>query len=260
MKNKILVSISFLVVIALMFSACEKPPVEEANENYNYDNIIPKIFNFTGPTALPASGLGYVEYSCIVRGGSTYSFTTEGQTATIVIKEGHPNVAQVTWDQSDVDVAAKIFVVETTLGGKTSAPDTLDVALSAFKPLPITAFYGTLTGTDEEGWTTFSSEAGPGENQILITGLFGATFAGWGETFQAGHGNDGKALAQIDLETGTVVIDHQYWGQTLPGPYDYWIWGGGSWDGVSNTMTITYSFCWASDCTYKTFTTTFTLP
>jgi len=77
MKNKILASISFLVVIALMFSACEKPPVEKANEDYDYSKIIPLVSAIAGPTAVAAHGLPEYPYtySAPTRGGSTFAWT-----------------------------------------------------------------------------------------------------------------------------------------------------------------------------------------
>ena len=249
MKNKILASISFLVVIAFMFSACEKPPIEKANEDYNFDNIVPKIFNFTGPTTLSASGLGYVEYSCLYRGGSTYSFTAEGHAATITIKEGCPNVAKVTWDQSDVDVTAKLFVVETTAGGKTSAPDTLEITLNKFCPMTIADFVGTWTGQetgDCSNAITVTFEAGTEANTIVaratsgIPAFLGCIFTGWGEVFQPGFGNEGDIILTIGLTDGTVTINLEYWGQTLPGPWDYQQNGGGTWSGCGAAPTMSF--------------------
>lgn len=249
MKNKILASISFLVVIAFMFSSCEKPPIEEANEDYNYDEVIPKVLNFSGPTDLAASGLGSVEYSCLYRGGSTYTFTTEGHSATITIKEGNPNVAEVTWDQSDVNVEAKIMVTETTMGGKTSEPDTLNVSLSKFCPMTVSDFVGTWTGTetgDCEHDITVDFEAGEAENTIVARAIngtpafLGCIFEGWGETFQPGFGNEGDIILTIGLTDGSIDINLEYWGQTLPGPYDYQQNGGGTWSGCGDAPTMSF--------------------
>jgi len=239
MKNKILASISFLVVIALMFSSCEKPPVEKANEDYNYDNIIPKIFNFSGPSAVPASGLGFVEYSCLYRGGSTYSFTTEGHTATIAIKEGNPSVAEVTWDQSPVDLEAKIFVVETTMGGKVSEPDTIDVSLSAFCPLTdLNDLVGTWTGTDSEGNATQVVTSVNGSD-FIIDGLNVGWMTGyWGEVI-----TEQIPLVMIMNEDGSLEIELQYYMSTTwngdPQP-TYSIAATGFWDNCLKTMTIDY--------------------
>ena len=239
MKNKILASISFLVVIAFMFSSCEKSPVEKANEDYNFDDVIPMIFDFTGPTVLPASGLGFVEYSCLYRGGSTYSFTTEGHTATIIIEDGHPNVAKVTWDQSSVDLEAKIFVVETTLGGKTSAPDTIEVSLSAFCPLDdLNDLAGTWTGDDSEGNATQVVTYVDGSN-FMINGLNVGWMTGyWGEIV-----TDQVPLVMIMNEDGSLEIELQYYMATTwdgdPQP-TYSIAATGYWDNCLKTMTIDY--------------------
>ena len=249
MKNKTLSLFGILVAFLFLFSACEETEIEKANEDYNFDNVIPMIFDFTGPTLLPASGLGFVEYSCLHRGGSTYAFTTEGHTATINIKEGHPNIAEVTWDQSAVNVAAKIFVVETTAGGKTSDPDTIDVALTPFCAMTISDFVGTWTGTETgscENAITVTFEAGTAENTIVaratsgIPAFLGCVFTGWGEVFQAGFGNEGDIILTLGLTDGSVTINLEYWGQTLPGPYDYDQNGSGTWSGCGAAPTMSF--------------------
>lgn len=239
MKNKILASISFLVVIAFMFSACEKSPIDKANEDYNFDNIIPKVLNFSGPSSVPASGLGYVKYSCLYRGGSTYAFTTEGHTATILIEDGSPNVAKVTWNQSSVNLEAKIFVVETTAGGKTSAPDTIEVSLSAFCPLvDLNDLAGTWTGTDSEGNATQVVTSVDGSN-FIIDGLNVGWMVGyWGEII-----TDQVPLVMIMNADGSLEIELQYYMETTwngdPQP-TYSIAATGFWDNCIKTLTINY--------------------
>ena len=68
-----------------------------------------------------------------------------------------------------------------------------------------------------------------------------STFAGWTEKFQAGFGNEGDIMATF-ADNGAVTIPEQYWGRTLPGPYDYWVRGSGTFDQCTMTVTITSLF------------------
>lgn len=239
MKNKALSLLGIFVAFLFLFSACEKTEIEKANEDYNFDDVIPMIFDFTGPTVLPASGLGSVEYRCVYRGGSTYSFTSEGHTATITIKEGYPNIAEVAWDQSSVDVQAKLYVVETTSGGKTSDPDTLAITLTAFCPLvDLNDLVGTWTGDDSEGNPTQVVTFVDGSN-FMINGLNVGWMVGyWGEIIV-----DQVPLIMIMNENGTLEIELQYYMETTwngaPQP-TYSIAATGVWDNCLKTMTIDY--------------------
>ncbi len=243
MKYKILSAFGLIMATALIFSACTKSEIEKANDAYDWSKVQPMIFSFSGPTTGAASGLAAVKYSVAPRGGSTYTFETSGHGSTIEIDEDWPHIAWVTWDQSSVDVDAMITVYETTAAGLSSDKDTLNVALGAFCPKDFTDFVGTWVGTE-----TGHSEIDPftvtfvaGEGNTLVAEATAGTpaflskvFLGWGETFQAGHGNEGDINLEIDLLTGAVTIPNEYWGQTLPGPYDYRVHGGGSWSGCGS--------------------------
>ena len=150
-----------------------------------------------------------------------------------------------------MDVTATIKVVETTQGGKVSEPVTYTVALKKFKAMAIGEFLGTWTGTEKGLPITLTAVAGGASSIKLmptngIPALMGPLFIGWGEAFQPGAAlaPNGAITVDLNLNTGGVSIKH-YWGQTLPGPYDYWISGTGLWSGVDRSMTIDYVLHWA---------------
>ena len=248
MKNKALSLLGILVAFLFLFSACEKTDIEKAQEAYDYSKIIPKIMDFTGPTVVSASGLASVQYKVVHRGGSTYQFTTVGYGATIDATD-NPNIVDVTWNQSSVDTSAYVICVETTMGGISSDPDSLKVTLNKFCPMDFTDFLGTWTGQetgDCENAISVTFEAGAETNTLVakatngIPAFLGCVFTGWGETFQAGFGNEGDIILTIGLLDGTITINQEYWGQTLPGPYDYDQNGSGTWSGCGAASSMSF--------------------
>lgn len=244
MKKSIFYSLSVLLAFALVFTSCNK---EDAYDFNNYTPVI--VGGVSGPTSGFASGLAPLTYSVVYRGGSTYSWTVSGIGATIT-QGALPSIALITFDQSDVDVNATITVVETTQGGKTSEAVTYAVALKKFKAMAISEFLGTWTGTENGNPITITAVAGPNSSSITLMptdglpALMAPLFTGWGERFQPGFAPEGAITIDLDLNTGGASIEH-YWGQTLPGPYDYWISGTGLWSGVDRSMNIDYVLHWA---------------
>lgn len=200
----------------------------------------------------------------VYRGGSTYNWSVSGIGATI--EQGAlPNIVYITFDQSNVDVTATVSVTETTQGGKTSEAVTKTVNLLKFKAMDWSAFVtGTWSGTitdqsDNVENVTISFV----ENEAPVDGvgsiIFAATdgipeywdfvFENWGEVFQAGYGLEGDVIVDFNLNTGSVGSGCVYWGQTLPGPWDYWVSSNGSWDGITETIDFTLGFQFDDTCT-----------
>lgn len=251
MKNRFLGILGIFVAFIFLLSSCGLTDIEQAAEDYNYNKIIPMIFDFTGPTTVSASGLAASTYSVAGRGGSTYTFTPVGYGATIV--EGdYPFIVDVTWNQSSVDTSALLLVTETTMGGLTSAADTLEITLKKFCPMDLADFLGTWSGTEEGDCDndpiTVTFVAGSAANTIVaeatagIPAFLGCVFTGWTEVFQAGFGNEGDIILTIGLLDGTIDINQEYMGQTLPGPYDYDQNGSGTWSGCGASPTMTFDF------------------
>lgn len=251
MKKSIFFTILLLAVVS-MFNSCTTPPIEAAQEAYDYDAIVPKIFGITGPTQTAASGLAPVQYSITSRGGSTTTWTVSGHGATINPVEGNAFAADVLYAQSDVDVDAVVSCVETTMGGVSSEPFSIEVALKKFKPMAFNEFLGDWsyveTGSGESAGTITMSDAGDGKltlelvsSEVGLPPVMSWLFIDWGESFQPGFADQGNIVIEPNLNSGGVTILKQYWGQTLPGPWDYWIHGSGNWEGINQTMTLDYA-------------------
>ena len=99
------------------------------------------------------------------------------------------------------------------------------------------------------------------DGELIITGIYDGLFTlAWGEVFQPGFGNEG--LVKISLNSdGTVNMPGQYMGQTLPGPYDYWINGSGTYNICEKTITLTFALQFDDTYTsnYQPATITFKL-
>lgn len=252
MKNKVFKYISFFMALFVIFSACEKTDIQKANDAYDFDKIVPVVQGIAGPSSVSQtfSEPFSVNY---FRGGSTWSWEATGATITSTSEDGRE--IEVLFPDAGT---ATLTVTETTQGGIVSEPYTSDdITVNAFCPMTRDDFLGTWSGQetgDSEGDISVTFIAGAGPNDILveaidgIPGFFSFVFTGWGETFQAGFGPEGDIFLVINAN-GSLSLGLEYWGQTLPGPYDYWYFGEGNWDGCGDAPTMSFSFNldWAGD-------------
>jgi hypothetical protein len=249
MKSKIFKYIPFFLASFLIFSACQKTDIQQANDDFDFNKIVPKVQGIMGPMAVSQT---FTEtYSAnYFRGGSTWNWSVTGAT-----------IASVSEDTHEVDVTftttgkAVVTVTETTMGGITSEPYSSDsIAVAAFCPLTRDDFLGTWTGDetgDGAGPITVTVIAGAGADEIVLEAdaeaypqLLSNIFKGWGETFQPGFGPEGD-ITLIVNNNGTISVGLDYWGQTLPGPYDYWYLGSGTWSGCGGiTMSLHFGLDW----------------
>lgn len=261
--------LSLILIVAIAFSGCKKSDVEKANKDYDFNNIDPVIYGITGPSATAASGLAAVTYMATPRGGSTFTWETIGHGAEITVLSPSYKV-EIKWNQSNVDVDAQVKCVERTQGGKTSEPAYIDVALSKFKPMAYEEFLGDWSGTEtDEGGNTYDINltltAGEVENTLIFSAVDGtpalmaALFEDWGETFQDNIAPAGNITLYIDLLTGGATFNCDYIGQTLPGPWDYWFSGEGTWEGFNKSMTVSYGLQFDDSCGDNYNASSFTL-
>ena len=241
MKNKILASISFLVVIAFMFSACEKPPVEEANEEYDYSKIVPIVSAIAGPSTVAAHGLSEFPYtySAPTRGGSSWAWTVTtlaGTGSAEITLEENGRIAKINFPQRSVVDTATISVIETTMGGVSSVAKTLKVALEAFCPYLWADYAGNYTGTSGSHSDPVVFTATTDLNHFKIDGLADFVYSSWGESWTSGDGSCIGSFACGDVFTilNQVIGDTDY-------PDTYLIDGTGTVDPVNKTISLIYT-------------------
>ena len=354
MKNKALSLLGILVAFLFLFSACEKTDIEKANEDYDYDQILPDIIGgINGPTS--AVKTNTIKYSLgYFRGGSTWTWSATGAELQ-AIEDSNGNEVNVFFNQSNVEIgdSVTITVVETTQGGIVSDPATFRVYVSPFlisisgpaagvasgvwtmnysvphddgatyewtvfdhtatvtpdasggaaitwdliatditggvrcvktykglQSVPATFstglvgyvaktradFIGTFSGDESGGGTTnFTTVAGTEADELIfpvdgggISALFRKTLLDWGEVFEPGYGNDGNIIVTMNMTTGAVTIEEQYWGVTDWGLgedpiYPYNIKGTGHWDGKDMTIHLEYKFLGPDFSTWYTW-------
>ena len=240
MKNKILASISFLVVIAFMFSACEKPPVELANEEYDYNNIVPVVMAIAGPSAVAAHGLSDFPYtySAPTRGGSSWAWTVttlSGAGAAEITPEENGRIAKINFPQRSVVDTATVSVIETTMGGVSSVPKTMKVALNAFCPYLWADWAGNYTGTSGAHSDPVVFTATTDLNHFKVDGLADFVYSSWGESWTKG---DGSCIGSFSC--GDVFTILKQWVGDSDYPDVYYIEGSGTVDPATKTITLTW--------------------
>lgn len=246
MKNKILIRLTSLLVAASLLAACEPTAMEKAQDAYDASMVVPAVLSTTGPSLVLQTftydfGISYF------RAGSTWNWTATDATVQSVSTD--TRTATILFDKSPASGKAYVNVTETTAGGKTSDPKAIEVTVEPFCPVVRADLLGTWdvveTG-DKPRTTTAEVVAGAGANEIIvkvdaagIPALLGQVFIDWGENFQATVEPFGDITLNINLTNGTVQVPFTYWGQTVPGPWDYWYFGAGTWDGCGATPKIT---------------------
>ena len=119
--------------------------------------------------------------------------------------------------------------------------------------LDVNLFVGTyteLSDTNPNDWLTedISISIGDEPNELIVAGIYEGLFDYWGEVFQPGFGNEGLVSIFLNAD-GSITLPDQYAGQTLPGPYDYYYNGSGSFNLCDKTITL--SFAMQFDDTYS---------
>ena len=126
-------------MLVFFASSCTTPPMEAAEEAYDYNSIYPIVKDVTGPD-VPMQGRHY-EFTATIRGGSTYAWESARGAEIVSIEEVESNwktyvhfpIAITTEDAPEV-----ISVTETTMGGIQSDPATYQIdSITAFTALPI---------------------------------------------------------------------------------------------------------------------------
>ncbi|MDX9948045.1 MAG: hypothetical protein RBS38_11830 [Bacteroidales bacterium] len=246
MKNKILIRLTSLLVAISLFAACEPTAMEKAQDAYDASMVVPAVLSTAGPS-LVLQTFTYDFGVSYFRAGSTWNWTATDATVQSVSPD--TRTATIQFNTLPASGKAYVNVTETTVGGKTSDPKAIEVTVKPFCPVVRADLIGTWdiveTG-DKPRTTTVEVAEGAEDDQIVvkvgaegIPGLLGQVFIDWGEAFQATVEPYGDITLTLNLNDGTVSVPFTYWGQTVPGPWDYWYFGSGTWDGCGATPKIT---------------------
>ncbi len=233
--------LKYKYIIALFVSALLSGCFAEEEFDYNYSSFVPRVQNMSGPSAAIANGFGESKYSVLTRGGSTYAWTVTGATATVT--NDAPNIVTIVFAESAVPLTATVSVVETAANGNASDPAEISVELAAYCPLNTAVYVGTAaTVSDSRSYTTGVTLVADGASGLILDGVMDAQVIGsWGETYDAGVGNEGSLKITLNAD-GTVVIPNQHFGTTENGAWEYWMRGSGTYDQCNKTLTLSYTF------------------
>jgi len=245
--KKIILSTIILLAVVSMFNSCTTPPIEAAQDAYDYNAIVPEVLgDISGPTtAIQTFTSDYtIGYH---RGGSTWNWSAEGATVQSVSED--TRTATILFSN---DGTATVTVTETTMGGVTSDPKSLEVSVMTYCSLPngVADLVGSWSGTDGQGADyTFDSQITTvvDGDKLAVSGMsVGFINNFWGEAVI-----DGGTFMMTVNEDGTLDIPRQYIYTTEyeGDPYDYEIEGSGTWDncGDSPTFVIDYDIYYPGD-------------
>jgi hypothetical protein len=245
MKNITMKISGLALVMVLMVSSCMEDPIKEAQDNYDYNAIIPDVLNgVQGPViAIQTFTSNYtINY---YRGGSTWSWSAKDATVKSVSED--TRTATILFNTYPAGDSATVMVTETTMGGVTSPVASKKVRVKKYCPLAngVNSLVGSWEGTDAY-YPSVVTTAVNG-TKLAVTGMNkGFIEDWWGEIITAG----GTFNMTVNID-GTLDIPRQYIFTTVYKgvSYDYEIKGSGTWDncGTKPAFTITYDIYYPGD-------------
>lgn len=207
--RKIIVGLAITILSSfLLVTSCVTPPIEAAQEVYDYNAIVPKVLGLNGPSDAIGHGLSDfpVEYSAsYFRGGSTLEWEASGGATILeVIDVGSfkGRKAKVVFPQISEAATVIITVTETTMGGVRSEPYSFEVNLSPYCPLDLDEFVGEYTVSDgvDSGVCTISRDPGDPLFGLIVNGPL---------SYWTGEGNGGMLKIKLDGCTNAVSYSKQ---------------------------------------------------
>jgi hypothetical protein len=220
----------FVFALLLIFGCSEK-------DDYNYNDIIPVVQGDILGSAEVVQTFSYDYTIGYRRGGSTWNWTVTG--ATIDSITDNTTKAKVKFGDYPANGIAYVIVSETTLGGKTSKPDSLKILVKKYCPLDgLADLVGSWSGDDAGYESKITIEIT--DDKLIAHGMnegFIADF--WGEEIT----ERGTVVITVN-EDGSIAIPRQYIFTTIydGSPSRYEIIGSGTWDncGVAPAFVIKY--------------------
>ncbi|MFW6290150.1 MAG: hypothetical protein ACOC0R_04200 [Mariniphaga sp.] len=232
--KKIISGLSGIIVISLLYlSSCTTPAIEAAREAYDYNAIVPKVLSVDAPASVVQTQAADVKVG-YHRGGSKWNWSADGASIQSVSED--TKTATVLFDQAPASGVAKLTVTETTMGGITSEPFTVEVSIEPFCALSIDLFTGAFI-CNEEGYgeypVTFTTDPEV-QNRIL-----NSNFWDWpaeGEVIYYDLSGDIDQIVTVPKQSFTF-------GDGTVGSVE----GSGVYDSCTRTMTVDYSVEYGGD-------------
>lgn len=225
--KKIILGLSGITLgIMFIVSSCTTPAIEAAQEAYDYNSIVPKVLGVNSPSSVVQTQTVDVNVN-YHRGGSIWSWSAEGATVQSVSED--TKTATILFDQAPASGKAVISVTETTMGGITSDPLSVEVSIEPFCVLDINKFTGAFD-CDEEGYGVYpvNFTLDPDVQNRIINDNFWDWPAD-GEVIYYDLSGDIDQIVTVPKQTFTF-------GDGTVG----WVEGSGVYDGCAGTMVVDY--------------------
>ncbi len=219
-------------------------------DDYDFNAIIPVILGLSGPTEVPAHGL--TEYPTMYRvphrGGSSYNWQVGGHGGMVVLHDTYPNMAYITFNQSSDHAQATITVIETTMGGISSEPYSVEITLLPSCPRDMDLWSGEwflnnhVDGNNHVAATPvlLSTDS---LNMLRIEKFFDWVVVDfWEENWIPGIGGAGDFILEVDCDF-PEFSGHFLLGETVEWT-TYWMDYHGSFSPDNKTITIHYDIIW----------------
>jgi hypothetical protein len=247
MKKNIIAKLAFLLLAMMLFPACGETYIEENQNAYSAEDVVPLVLGLSGPS----EGLQTFTYEFKVtysRSGSTWTWSADDATVSSVSSD--TRIAQVLLDKFPASGKATVKVIEETAGGISSPEKSVEVTVKEFCPLAggINDLVGTWSGTDGAGdGNTYPSVIISSVNAgALVMQGIGVGFI---EDWWAEEVTSMDDVTVVINPNGTLDIARQplFTTEYDGDPYDYEILGSGTWDncGAAPALNIRYDIYYA---------------
>jgi len=233
MKKNIIARLAFLLVAVMLFPACGETYIEENQNAYTAQDVVPLVLGVTGPTSVYQTETRdfYPNYS---RSGSTWSWSVTG--ATLKSVSADTRKATIEFATMPASGKAVLTVSETTSGGVTSTDKVVEITVKSFCALDINNFIGAFD-CDEAGYgvypVTFT------KHPTLANTIVNDNFWDWAAPGAVIY----YTLSGDFLEAVTVPKQDFEFGDGYVG----WVEGSGKYDGCANTMIVDYTVYYDGD-------------
>lgn len=233
MKKNIIARLAFLLVAVMLFPSCGETYIEENQNAYTAQDVVPLVLGVTGPVSVYQTETRDFtpNYS---RAGSTWSWSITG--ATLKSVSADTRKATIEFATMPASGKAVLTVSETTSGGVKSPDKVIDITVKSFCSFNIDNFIGAFD-CDEAGYgvypVTFT------KHPTLANTIVNDTFWDWpgpGEVIY--YTFSGDFLEKVTVPKQDFVFGDGYAG---------WVEGSGTYDGCAHTMIVDYTVYYDGD-------------
>lgn len=242
MKDKTAAKAGLLVALMVIITACGETYIEEHQNAYTAQDVVPVVLGVNGPTtAYQTETRDYtVSYN---RAGSSWDWNVTG--ANLQDVSGDTRTATIHFPSKPANDTVYISVTETTSGGVVSPEKLVKVNVASFCQFNINNFIGAYL-CDEAGYGPYDVNftKHPTLANTIVNDNFWAYPASGAVIY---YTFSGDFLEEVTVPKQDFEFGDGYLG---------WVEGSGTYDGCDHTMTMVYTMDYDGDeyTVYHSFT------